>query len=118
MNKIALLFSKAPYGDNFGKEGLDVLLSLSNYTEDLVVIFVDDGVYQITKGQQPNPALYKDSSKLFKLLELYDIESIYISKSAMTDRNLSSTDFVLDAQPLENEQISALLDSCTIKLTF
>jgi len=116
--RIAIIFSKAPYGTESGREGLDALLAVSNFTDDLAVFFIDDGVYQLLKNQTPEVSQIKNHSKMFKLMSLYDIESIFVSKEALLNRDLNVEDLLLEAQVIEDVSISDLLGQCSVKLVF
>lgn len=116
--RIAIIFSKAPYGTESGREGLDALLALSNYTDDLSVFFIDDGVYQLLKNQNPEVNQIKNHSKMFKLMSLYDIESLYVSKDALLNRDLKEEDLFVEAEVIEDVSISDLLSQCSAKLVF
>ncbi len=116
--RIGIIFSKAPYGVEDGREGLDALLALSNFTDDLVVFFIDDGVYQLLKAQNPEVNQVKNHSKMFKLMSLYDIESVFVSKEAMMMRDLTEDDLLLSADIIDDQTISTALRQCSVKLVF
>jgi len=42
---------KAPYGTIYALEALEVVLIGAAFEQDVSLAFVDDGVYQLTKGQ-------------------------------------------------------------------
>jgi tRNA 2-thiouridine synthesizing protein C len=42
---------KAPYGTIYALESLEVVLIGAAFEQDVSLAFVDDGVYQLTKGQ-------------------------------------------------------------------
>ena len=42
---------KAPYGTVYALEALEVVLISAAFEQNVSLAFIDDGVYQITKGQ-------------------------------------------------------------------
>ena len=43
---------KAPYGTVYALEGLEVVLITAAFDQDVSMVFVDDGVFQIKKDQE------------------------------------------------------------------
>ncbi|MDA8478323.1 sulfurtransferase complex subunit TusC [Citrobacter sp. Awk 4] len=119
MKRIAFVFSTAPHGSASGREGLDALLATSALTEALGVFFIGDGVFQILQGQKPDVVLARDYIATFKLLELYDIEQCWLCAASLRERGLSEDSrFVIDATPLESEDLRNELDGYDVILRF
>ena len=68
MSQLTYLFRSAPHGSAAGREGVDALLAASAYCEDISVIFVGDGVYQLLNGQQPETILSKDYAPMAQIV--------------------------------------------------
>ena len=84
MNKsICIVFNKAPYGSQSGRELLDIALMAAAFDMPITAIFIDQGVYQLLKGQEPDILLIKNHSATFKALPLYGIEKVYVEQQAM-----------------------------------
>ena len=49
--KFLFVNRKAPYGTVYALESLEVVLISAAFEQDVSLAFIDDGVYQITKGQ-------------------------------------------------------------------
>ena len=62
MSQLTYVFRSAPHGSSSGREGVDALLAASAYCEDISVLFIGDGVYQLIAGQQTGNILSKDYS--------------------------------------------------------
>ena len=77
MSSLTYLFRTAPHGCASGREGVDALLAAS-LLENIRVIFIGDGVYQLLASQQTQNILSKDYAPMFKLFELYDIEQVFV----------------------------------------
>lgn len=118
MSQIAVLFRTAPHGSAAGREGLDALLACSALTDELAVFFIGDGIYQLLAGQQPTAILGRDYAPTFKLLELYDIEYVYLCAESLQERNLSTEQLLIPAQVLSRDEIQARLQVHAVRLVF
>lgn len=118
MNSIGFVFKTSPHGSNSGREGLDAVLASSAYTEDLALYFLGDGVFQLLKHQQPQAILSRDYIATFKMLELYDIENVYVCAQSLSVRGLCSDDLLIDVIVLEKQTLVEQLHQCQQLLTF
>ncbi|NIY85389.1 sulfurtransferase complex subunit TusC [Vibrio hepatarius] len=118
MSQLTYLFRSAPHGSAAGREGVDALLAASAYCEDISVIFIGDGVYQLLQGQQPAGILSKDYAPMLKLFDLYDIEQVYVCQSSLAERGLAQADLVINAEVLDREQLKAKLQQADKLLSF
>ena len=118
MSQLTYLFRSAPHGSNAGREGVDALLAASAYCEDITVLFVGDGVYQLLLGQEPKGILSKDYAPMLKLFDLYDIEQVFVCADSLTERGVAQADLVIDAEALNTEQLKAKLQQAGKLLSF
>lgn len=89
MKKIAIVFSRSPYGSSLGKEGLDFALSASCFTNKLGIFFIGDGIFQIFKNQNSERILLKNFSSSFGILSLFDINNIYLCYDSLRERGFT-----------------------------
>jgi tRNA 2-thiouridine synthesizing protein C len=118
LSQLTYLFRSAPHGSNAGREGVDALLAASAYCEDITVLFVGDGVYQLLLGQEPNGILSKDYAPMLKLFDLYDIEQVFVCADSLAERGLAQADLVIDAEALNTEQLKVKLQQAGKLLSF
>ncbi|WP_028025938.1 sulfurtransferase complex subunit TusC [Enterovibrio calviensis] len=118
MKKLGFVFSSAPHGSASGREGLDAVLATSNYSENLALFFVGDGVMQLLANQRPNEIGCRDYISTFKMLSLCDVEEIYVCDSSLKERGLSHSSLVIDADIVSSATISEQLSACTKVLQF
>jgi len=118
LSQLTYLFRSAPHSSASGREGVDALLAASAYCEDISVVFMGDGVYQLLHGQQTTGILSKDYSPMLKLFDLYDIEQVYVCEASLIERGLAQADLVIDAQVLKQLELSAQLHRAHKVLTF
>lgn len=108
--KILLISRHAPYGTSSAKEALDALLAASVYDQDLGVLFMDDGVFQLLALQDSAAIEQKNIAAILPVLPLYDVENIYVHLESMQRRGITTTELVLDAaQVIDSDAVSSLL---------
>ena len=73
----------APYGTVYALEALEVVLIGAAFEQDVSVVFMDDGVFQIVKGQDTAGIGMKNFSPTYRALEMYDVEKLYVSKESL-----------------------------------
>ncbi len=92
--KFIYLNRKAPYGTVYALESLEVVLIAAAFEQDVSLAFIDDGVYQIIKGQNTDGIGMKNFSKTYHALGDYDVNKIYVSAESLEERGLSVDDLM------------------------
>ena len=92
VKKFMYMNRKAPYGTIYALESLEVVLIAAAFDQDVSLVFADDGVYQLTKGQDTDEIGMKNFSPTYSALGDYDIKKIYIEKESLEERGLSLDD--------------------------
>ncbi len=68
IKKFLYVNRRAPHGSIYALESLETVLIGAAFDQDVSVLFVDDGVYQLKKDQQPEgiefKKIYQDSKKM------------------------------------------------------
>lgn len=85
---------KAPYGTVYALEALEVVLIAAAFEQDISLAFIDDGVYQIAKGQNTEGIGMKNFSATYKALGDYDINKIFVEKESLDERGLTADDLM------------------------
>lgn len=95
MNKsICILFNKAPYGSQAGRELLDIALMAAAFDMPITALFIEQGIYQLLKGQEPDILDIKNHSPTFKAMPLYGIEDVIVEEATMKKFSLTQEDLV------------------------
>lgn len=94
IKKFLYVNRKAPYGTVYALESLEVVLVGAAFDQDVSVAFVDDGVFQITRGQDTDGIGMKNFSKTYTALGDYDITKIYVEKESLEVRGLTIDDLL------------------------
>jgi tRNA 2-thiouridine synthesizing protein C len=118
IKKFMFVNRKAPYGTVYALESLEVVLITAAFDQDVSLAFLDDGVYQLKKGQQTKGIDTKNFSPTYRALEGYDIEKLYVEKEALEARGLSEDDLLVDVTVLSRAELGALMDEQDVVLSF
>ncbi len=116
--RIGVVFSSPPHGSASGREGLDAVLSTSNYHDDIALFFVGDGVMQLLDEQKTDAILSRDYISTFKLLSLCDVEEIFVCHDSLAERGLQSSSLVIEAKKVTADLIGDELEKCSKLLRF
>ena len=94
VKKFLYLNRKAPYGTIYAWESLEVVLIGAAFDQDVRLMFLDDGVYQLTTGQDTTGVGMKNFSPTYRTLGDYEVKSIYVDKESLESRGLTQDDLV------------------------
>ena len=117
IKKFMFMNRKAPHGTIYALEVLEMVLISAAFDQDVHLAFLDDGLYQIVKDQQPEAIEMKNFSKTYRALEGYDIEKLYVEKESMEERGLSEDDFIVDVDVLPRAAMAELIDGMDVVLS-
>lgn len=92
IKKFLYVNRKAPYGTIYAWESLEVVLIGAAFDQDCSLAFVDDGVFQLVKGQDTADIGMKNFSPTYSALGDYDINKIYVEKESLEARGLTLDD--------------------------
>ena len=118
VKRFMYLNRKAPYGTIYALETLEKVLVAAAFEQDVSVVFVDDGVFQIKKGQSTDGIGMKNFSPTFRALDGYDVEKLYVSKESMDDRGLTEEDLLVDVEIVDNAKMADLMEDQDVVLSF
>ncbi len=94
IKKFMYMNRKAPYGTIYALEALEVVLIGAAFDQDVSLAFLDDGVFQLTKGQDTKGIGMKNFSPAFKALGDYDVTKLYVEKESLEERGLTADDLM------------------------
>jgi tRNA 2-thiouridine synthesizing protein C len=109
VKKIMHVMRQAPHGTIYTYEGLEMILIMAAYDQDISVTFIDDGVYALKKGQDTEGIEIKGFSKTFGALEGYDVEKLYVDQISLEERGLTENDLVVDVEVLSSAEIGKIM---------
>ena len=108
---------KAPYGTIYALETLETVLIAAAFEQDVSVVFMDDGVFQLKKEQNTTAIGMKNFSNTYRALDGYDVEKLYVEKESMEARGLTEDDLVVDVEVVTSLELQDLMDAQDIVLS-
>ena len=100
---------RAPYGTIYALECLEVVLIAAAFDQDVSMVFVDDGVYQLKKDQDTTGIGMKNFSRTYRALDDYDVEKIYVEKESLDKRGLSEDDLIIPVEVVTTEGLREIM---------
>lgn len=108
--KIAIVNTHSPFNTPVAKESLDIALIFGAFDQQVSVFFIENGIYQLLKDQQPELIDSKDFLSTMKALELYDIEEIICCSDSVKERQISPEKIAGWSSQQTRQQIAQLLN--------
>ena len=110
-NTLGIVLRQSPYGASLAQEALEVVLAFGVYGVSVSLVFMDDGVFQIVRGQDTQQFYCKNLAKQLAGLDLYDIDQVFVCQASLSQRQLTIDQLIPRAQVLNAEELSGLLHS-------
>lgn len=118
VKKFMFVNRKAPYGTIYALEGLEVVLISAAFDQDVSLAFLDDGVYELVKGQNTKAVEMKNFSSTYRALEGYDIEKLYVERESLEARGLSEDDLLVDVQVMSAAEMGEMMAAQDVVISF
>ena len=118
VKKFMYVNRKAPYGTIYALESLEVVLIAAAFEQDVSLAFIDDGVYQLKKGQDTQQIGMKNFSPTYRALEGYDVEKLYVEAESMAERGLTEDDLLVPVEVMSRSDLARLMDEQDVLLSF
>lgn len=118
IKKFMYVNRRAPYGSVYALESLEVVLIGAAFNQDVSVVFADDGVFQLKKGQDTKELGMKNFSPTYRALEMYDVEKLYVEKESLEARGLTEEDLMVPVEVMSNSEIGKLMEQQDVILSF
>ena len=92
---------KAPYGTIYALEALEVVMIGAAFDQHVSLAFVDDGVFQLAKGQDTKGIGMKNFANTYRALGDFGVTKLYVATDSLKARGLTLDD--LQAITYEDE---------------
>ncbi len=109
---------RAPHGSIYALESLETVLIGAAFDQDVTMLFIDDGVYQLKKDQKPDALDMKNFSKTYRALEMYDVEKLFVEAESLAERGLAVDDLLVDIEVISRAAVAELIDAQDVVLSF
>ncbi len=118
VRKFMFVNRKAPYGTVYALEGLEVVLISAAFDQDVSLAFLDDGVYQLVKGQDTKAIEEKNFSPTYRALEDYDIDKLFVERESLEARGLAASDLIVEAKVVPAAELAGLMNASDVLISF
>ena len=119
---------RAPYGSIYALEILEMVLISAAFEQHAAIVFIDDGVFQIKKGQDTVALGMKNFSPTYRVVEMEkedaeedeDIDMVWriiVERESMEARGLGEDDLIVGVEVLAADELSALMDAQDVVLS-
>ena len=95
---------KAPHGSIYALESLEVVLIGAAFEQKVTLAFLDDGVFQLAKGQNTKGIGAKNFSGTYRALGDYDVRDLYVERESLEERGLSVSDLMEVTHDTDDEE--------------
>lgn len=111
MTKSMLIISRqAPWSGPSAREALDISLAGGAFDLPIAMLFMDDGVFQLSANQQPRDLEQKDLSANLQALPMFGVDALFACQHSLQARGLLDAPMALSAEQLAPAEIRALID--------
>ena len=100
---------RAPYGTIYALECLEVVLIAAAFDQDVSVVFVDDGVYELKKNQDTTGIGMKNFSNTYRAVDDYEVEKIYVEQESLEARGLTEEDLIIPVEVLAADNLRDIM---------
>ena len=116
--KLLLVNRHPPYGSHLARAALDVALAAAAFEQDIALLFVDDGVWQLLPQQHAARIESKSIERTLMSMPLYDIDTFYVSARCLRERGLDPAGLLGSTVALEPEALAAFIEAHDQVLSF
>lgn len=109
---------RAPHGTIYALESLETVLIGAAFDQDVSMVFIDDGVYQLKKDQRTESLGMKNFSKTYRALEMYDVEKLFVERESLEARGMTEDDLVVDVEIVDRASLRKLMDEQDVVMSF
>ncbi len=109
MKKLLFLVRSTPHSGIQTQEKLDIILTAAAFDQHVALLFLDDGVFQLKKGQQAEKYELKETALIFNALEIYDVNELFVEIDSLQERGLKLDDLNLNVTALYRKDVNRFL---------
>ncbi len=118
MKEIVFIIKSPPYGTHRGDDGLTAAMLLAALEQKIRIAFIGDGVWHLTKAQNPQALPLKAYTQALKSLNVYDIAPPFVLEEDLQHYNLSAEDFFISTETIKTKDLSLLMENKDASMVF
>ncbi|WP_285276456.1 sulfurtransferase complex subunit TusC [Halopseudomonas bauzanensis] len=108
--KSLLIISRHAPARQAAREALDVVLAAAAFGVPCGILFMDDGVLQLMRGQDGAQIGQKSLAANLQALPLFGVEDILVCQHSLGERGLQANQCLLEARAVNNAEIATLVE--------
>ena len=109
MKNYLFVLRKPAHSGALVQEMLDIILTTAAFDQNVCILLLDDGVFQLKTGQHPENVGMKDTAAIFKALEIVEVNTIYTEVESLQERGLKPENLCLPVQVFYRKDIAGLM---------
>ncbi|OQK18479.1 sulfur relay protein TusC [Methyloprofundus sedimenti] len=117
MKSFLFVMQAAAYRGSKVQEVLDQVLIAAAFDQQVSMLLLDDAVYHLQKDQLSEQIACKDIAAIYRSLEIYDIENIYVEQDSLTERGLSQDELLIPITLIKRHEITATINRFDVVLS-
>jgi tRNA 2-thiouridine synthesizing protein C len=103
-----------PHNGGYAAEMLDIALIAASFDQQVHLAFLDDGVFQLVRGQRPDAIGRRDFAAQFFDLAEYDIDQVWVERESLDERGLSEEALMIPATVVPRTELVALMSEADV----
>ncbi|MDB3944662.1 DsrE family protein [Gammaproteobacteria bacterium] len=92
--KFMYINRRPPCGTVYPLEGLEVVLIGAAFEQEVCMVFISDGVFQLKQGQDTIDSGMKNFSPTYRALGDYEVTRLYVERESLEERGLTEADLM------------------------
>ena len=104
--RLMFVINQSPQASPAARERLDQVLMALAFDQEVRVVFVADGVWQLLSGQTPGASGVGGFAVGYKSLALYGVAAVLVEYESLEERGIDAADLLM---PVEKQRFDAIL---------
>src|SRR5262245_11420541 len=117
IRKILVIVRRPPYTGALAYESLEAILVAGVFEQRVAVVFIDDGVFQLLRGQNSAELGARNVGHGLRALDAYDVKELYVESTSLRDRGIELTDLEVPVTPIDVAALKALIPTYDVVLS-
>ncbi|WP_386083878.1 sulfurtransferase complex subunit TusC [Vreelandella sp. F11] len=115
---LLVIIRHAPHGSNWLREGLDAALVAAAFGQSVHLLFMGQGIMALLKEQGSGAPGQKATLPTIDMLEMYDIDKLWVTEGALQEMHLSADALVEGVTMIAEQEVPELLQQHAQILNF
>ncbi|WP_049721600.1 sulfurtransferase complex subunit TusC [Gilvimarinus polysaccharolyticus] len=119
MKSLLCISRHSPYGTAIAREALEAVLAAAAFEQNIALLLMDDGVWQLKDQQQPIAGIQKSLARNLNALEMFGVDTVYAHQPSAQKRGLNTAELCIESiEWLDDDQVRQLISNHDHLLSF